>query len=301
MSNNSELLAHLDRYLVHLRVEKGLATNTIEAYNADLMDFYDYLARLKITQLHQITQEKLLEYVISLSKRPIQHTTLARKVVSLRRFFAFLVERNQLKEDPAKRMDSPQRQLKLPSVLSRSELEELLKQPDLKRPEGLRDRTMLEFLYASGLRVSELVGLRPEFINNQHGYIRTIGKGAKERIIPMGKSALAYYQHYLETARPKLARKRDSGQLFLSRRGNGMSRQSVWERLRTYARQAGIKKPISPHTLRHSFATHLLEGGADLRSLQMMLGHSDISTTQIYTHVSGSRLKEIHQKYHPRG
>lgn len=290
----------LDRYLVHLRVEKGLSTNTLQAYNTDLLDFFDFIERNKITELSQVSQEHLLLYALHLSKRQLQHATLARKIVSLRRFFSFAAERGHLKADPAQRVESPRRQLKLPSVLSRSELEVLLKQPDLQTPAGLRDRTMLEFLYAAGLRVSELVSLRPEFVNRQHGYIRTTGKGSKERIVPLGKSALAFHEQYLAEARPHLARHRDSGHLFLSRRGHGLTRQGFWTRLKAHGRRAGIKKNISPHTLRHSFATHLLEGGADLRSVQTMLGHSDIATTQIYTHVSGKRMREVHEKFHPR-
>lgn len=300
MPLSSELTNLLDRYLIHLRVEKGLAGKTLQAYNTDLIDFFRFLEKQKIQELSHVTQESLFKYAIDLSKRQIRHTTIARKIVSLRRFFVFAVEGNYLKEDPAKLIESPGCQLKLPCVLSRHELEELFKQPDLKTPEGLRDRTMLEFLYAAGLRVSELVSLRPEYVNRQHGYIRTTGKGSKDRIIPIGKIALKFHQQYLEEARPHLAKKRDGAHLFLSRRGQGLSRQAFWTRIKKYGRAAGIKKNISPHTLRHSFATHLLEGGADLRSVQTMLGHSDISTTQIYTHVTGSRLREVHEKFHPR-
>jgi integrase/recombinase XerD len=300
MPLSPESMTLLDRYLIHLRVEKGLARNTLQAYNTDLIDFFNFLEKEKKDDLSQVDAELLLKYAIHLSKRRVQNATLARKIVSLRRFFAFAVERNFLKKDPTQLMDSPKRRLKLPSFLSRSELEELLKQADLKKPEGLRDRTMLEFLYAAGLRISELVSLRPEYVNRQHGYIRTTGKGSKDRIVPLGKSAMNFHQQYLDCARPLLAKHHDSGHLFLSRRGHGLSRQGFWKRLKHYGFKAGIKKNISPHTLRHSFATHLLEGGADLRSVQTMLGHSDISTTQIYTHVSGSRLREIHQKFHPR-
>lgn len=291
----------LDRYLVYLRVEKGLASNTLQAYRSDLNEFFKFLKKQKITDLAKLDQELLLTYAIRLSQSTLQHNSLARKIVSLRRFFAFAVDRSFLTKDPSNLIESPKQHMKLPSFLSRKELDALMQQANTDTTEGLRDRTMLEFLYAAGLRVSELISLRPEFINRQHGYLRTTGKGSKDRIVPLGKVAMGFHQRYLQEARPKLSRHRDSGHLFLSRRGRGLSRQAFWKRVKHYAQLAGIKKNISPHTLRHSFATHLLEGGADLRSVQMMLGHSDISTTQIYTHVTGSRLREVHQKFHPRG
>ena len=290
----------IDRYLVYLRVEKGLAANTLQAYSADVNDFFQFAEQKGGLGPEAITEQTLLEYALSLSKRRMRHATLARRIVALRRFFQFAHERAYLKADPAKNLDSPRRQLKLPAFLNRSEMDQLLQEPDLKKPEGLRDRTMLEILYATGLRVSELVGLQPAMVNRDHGYIRTVGKGNKERIVPLGKTALDFHSRYLEEARPLLAKLRDSGHLFLTRRGSGMTRQTFWNMIKRRARMAGIKKNVTPHTIRHSFATHLLEGGADLRSLQMMLGHSDISTTQIYTHVSGSRLREVHQKFHPR-
>lgn len=291
----------LDRYLIYLRVEKGLASNTVQAYSSDLADFSRFLGKRKLHALSEVDQETLLEYAITLSRRQVRHATLARKVVALRQFFQFAALREGLKKDPTRQLEAPRRQIKLPTVLSRDELESLLAQPDLTSAIGMRDRTMLELFYATGLRVSELTSLRPEAVNRQHGHVRTIGKGSKERIVPIGRVGLDFCRRYLEEARPELAQKADSGHLFLSRRGRPLSRQGVWNLLKKYALMAGIGKNVTPHSLRHSFATHLLEGGADLRSVQTMLGHADISTTQIYTHVTGKRLREVHEKFHPRG
>ncbi len=296
-----ELANILDLFLIHIRVEKGLSANTLQAYSQDLIDFFIFLEKKKLTKLDHVSQENLVDYVLALNKRHMAHASLARKIVSLRQLFGFAKNRGLLKEDPSQLIDSPKKSLRLPHTLSRDELDQVMQQPDEKKPDGLRDRTMLEFVYAAGLRASELVALRPESVNRQHGYIRTIGKGSKERIIPLGKVALAYYQRYLTEGRPLLARQGDTGHLFLSRRGRGMSRQGFWSRIKHYAKKAGLQKSIYPHSLRHSFATHLLEGGADLRSVQVMLGHADISTTQIYTHVSGSRLRKVHEQCHPRG
>ncbi len=290
----------LDRFLIYLRIEKGLAANTVSAYSTDLVAWFRFAGTKKKPQLTSWNTPLLLQYVISLSKRQLKATTLARKIVTLRQFFNFCLREKYLTEDPTTSLDTPQKGLKLPNVLSRSDLEKLLQQPDLKTPEGLRDRTMLEFLYATGLRVSELIQLRPEQIHLQQGYLRTTGKGSKDRVVPLGKSCLTFYRRYLEEGRPQLVKARDGGFIFLTRRGGRLTRQAFWTLLKKRARAAGIRQTISPHTLRHSFATHLLEGGADLRSVQAMLGHADIATTQIYTHVTGKRLREIHQKFHPR-
>jgi integrase/recombinase XerD len=291
----------LDRLIMFLQVEKGLAPNTLQAYSSDLQDFLGWLSEHKFTQLKHLTNEVLIQYVLHLSGSGMAHTSLARKVVSLRRYCSFLTEEKLIREDPAQLLESPKRPLRLPKYLSRDEITRLFLEPDELKPEGLRDRTMLEFVYAAGLRVSELVQLRPESINRQHGYVRTLGKGSKERIVPLGTEAIEYHRRYLDEARHRFTKNRDSGHLFLTRRGSGMSRQTFWNRLKQYGVTAGIKKNITPHSLRHSFATHLLEGGADLRSVQMMLGHADISSTQIYSHVTGARLRELHEKCHPRG
>jgi integrase/recombinase XerD len=291
----------LDRYLVHLRVEKGLSKNTLEAYSNDLIRFISYLNKKKIHSFQAFTASHLINYVLQLSKEELAANSLARKVVSLRRFIKYALAQKALQLDVTKFLEAPKQGHTLPMVLTQQEVTHLMDQANLRKAEGLRDRTMLEFLYASGLRVSELVTLKPEDINQQHGYLKTCGKGSKDRLVPMGRASLSFYKRYMEEGRMQFTQRHDSGDLFLSRRGKALSRQSIWQMVRRYARKAQIKKSISPHTLRHSFATHLLEGGADLRSVQTMLGHSDISTTEIYTHVSRTRLKDIHKKFHPRG
>jgi len=281
-------------------VERGLAAKTVQAYHSDLTDFWGFAVRHKVGELAQLEAALTLRYVLSLSKRRLAPASMARKIVALRQFFQYCIKRQWLKKDPSEALESPQQASKLPHFLSRAEMEHLLNQPDLKTATGLRDRTMLEFLYAAGLRVSELVGLRPEQVDLSQGYVRTTGKGSKDRVVPLGSSSLQFMKRYLEEARPHLIRLRDEGPLFLTQRGRGMTRQAFWARIKKYAKIAGLKRSTSPHTIRHSFATHLLEGGADLRSVQAMLGHADIATTQIYTHVTGKRLRETHAKYHPR-
>lgn len=290
----------LAAFLIELKVEKGLAKKTAEAYRTDLTDFFHFVRRTRCQGLSDIDRSLLLRYLLSLSDRHLAHATLARRVVSLRQFFQFCVKKKWLSQNPAEVLATPNRTLKLPHYLNQRELQALFAQADLNKPLGLRDRTMLEFLYAAGLRVSELVALTPGQVEPRHGYVRTTGKGSKDRVVPLGSTCLSFYQRYLGEARPQLTRRGDDGRLFLTRAGQGMTRQAFWERIKKYALTAGLKRDISPHTLRHSFATHLLEGGADLRSVQAMLGHADISTTQIYTHVTGKRLREIHQRFHPR-
>ena len=221
--------------------------------------------------------------------------------MALRTFFQFLIQEGILETNPVEELESPKMAKTLPEILSLKEVEQLLEQPNPQTPLGIRDRAMLELLYATGMRVSELTRLPLNQINLEGGYVLVFGKGSKERIIPLGNEAMKWVNHYLKTARRRLAKRKESPFLFINRSGRGMSRQQFWKNLKAYGRKAGIRKRISPHLLRHSFASHLLERGADLRSVQMMLGHVDISTTQIYTHVTGERLKKIHQRYHPRG
>jgi len=288
----------LDQFIDHLRVERGLAENTILAYNHDLVDFFDFLKRRGVSPI-QISQQDLLSF-IGEKKTHLSSRSLARNLVSIRMFYRFLVSEGKIAVNPARLMVIPRLYRHLPDVLSRDETETLLLQPDTMTMAGKRDRAILELLYATGLRVTELIGLRMTNINLEAGYIRTMGKGAKERIIPMGTKAIDSLKEYLGNSRPSLLKRGEFPPVFLNSRGRPMTRQGLWKIIRNYALKAGIVRTVTPHTLRHSFATHLLEGGADLRSVQIMLGHADISTTQIYTHVARERLKEIHEKYHPR-
>jgi len=291
----------LDQFMNQLKVERGLAANTIVAYSHDLVNFLDFLKRRGVSPV-QISQDDLLSFIAE-KKNLLSPRSLARCLVSIRMFYRFLVSEGRIDSNPARLMGIPKMYQHLPDILSRDEVEALLLQPDTHTVLGKRDKAMLELLYATGLRVSELIGLRMTNINLGAGYIRTIGKGSKERIIPMGTKAIDSLKAYLKDGRPTLL-KRDPAQagpyLFLNLRGRPMTRQGFWKIIRDHALKAGITKKVTPHTVRHSFATHLLEGGADLRSVQIMLGHADISTTQVYTHVARERLKEIHEKYHPR-
>jgi integrase/recombinase XerD len=288
----------LDQFMAHIKVEKGLSVNTIAAYNRDLLGFFEFLKTRGVTPL-RVGQHDLLSFM---AERRVQLAarSLARCLVSIRMFYRFCVTEGKITSNPARLLGIPKLYQHLPHILSRDEVEALLTQPDDQTLLGKRDKAMMEILYATGLRVTELIGLKAHNINLEAGFIRTIGKGSKERIIPMGGKAIDALKEYLQSARPAFLRKRKSSSLFLNRRGNPMTRQGFWKILKHYALKAGIARNVTPHTLRHSFATHLLEGGADLRSVQMMLGHSDISTTQIYTHVARERLKEIHERYHPR-
>jgi integrase/recombinase XerD len=288
----------LDEFMNQLRVERGLSANTIVAYNHDLITFFDFLNRRGVAPL-QITQDDLVSFVAE--KRPqLSARSLARCLVSIRTFYRFCVTEGKIESNPARLLGIPKLYQHLPNILNRDEVEALLSQPDPQTDLGRRDKAMLELLYATGLRVTELIGLKMNNINLEAGFIRTIGKGSKERIIPIGTKALDALKEHLQDSRPSFLQKGKLSYLFLNRRGKPLTRQGFWKILKQYALKAGITRKVTPHTLRHSFATHLLEGGADLRSIQIMLGHADISTTQIYTHVARERLKEIHEKYHPR-
>lgn len=282
----------------YLAVEKGRSSNTIEAYKRDLTRYISYLKDKDIAAPDEITVQLLREYMMGLMGMSI--ASVKRNISSIRHFHKFILREGIAASDPTLHLETPRGWKRLPRTLSFTEVEELLKQPADDSPRGLRDGAMIELLYATGLRVSELIGLRPGNINLEVGFIVAMGKGGKERVIPMGEYALEKVKRYIERGRPALLKGRSSPYVFVSAWGRGLTRQSFWKIIKKYARRAGIRKAISPHTLRHSFATHLLERGADLRSVQMMLGHSDISTTQIYTHINRERLKKIHAECHPR-
>jgi integrase/recombinase XerD len=289
-------------FLTHVRVEKGLSANTVTAYRRDLLKFDDFAKKRKIT-LQSVTRDNLMEFLASLYRQKLESRTVARHLVTLRNFFRFAQLQELISTDPCQNLESPKIRRSLPGYLRLEEIERLLAQPDDKTPLGLRDHAMLDVLYSTGLRVSELISLRVMDLDTAVGCIRCIGKGDKERIVPIGKKALALVERYLRDARPKLIGKGKQAlatTLFINRRGAPLSRVGVWKILSAYGRKAGLRSALTPHMLRHSFATHLLERGADLRSVQLMLGHSDISTTQIYTHVVEERLKQIYKAHHPR-
>lgn len=291
---------HIDRYLNYLVTEKGLSKNTVEAYFRDLSRFDAYLKPEKINHPRAVEVSTILKYIIALRNDGLSPKSRARHLVALRGFFKYLVHIDVIGSDPTRNVDLPKTALKLPDVLSIEEVRQLLNAPDLTRPAGIRDAAMLETVYAAGLRVSELVRLKTINVNLEAGFVRVLGKGAKERIVPIGSHAHDRIDQYLLTARPLLLKSCVSEYLFVARAGNPMTRQGFWKLLKRHVRSCGLIKKITPHSLRHSFASHLLEGGADLRAVQMMLGHTDISTTQIYTHVARDHLIQVHRRYHPR-
>jgi integrase/recombinase XerD len=290
----------LDRFLNFLVVEKGLSPNTLEAYSRDLSQYFRFLESRGITDVGETQVDTLYEYLGTLRTRKLSGRTQARILSALRSFYRFLQDESLRKDNPTLPLQGPKPKRTLPKTLSEMEVETLIRQPNRSSPRGLRDTAMLELLYATGLRVSELISLTLDQIEIEAHLIRTVGKGAKERLVPVGKMASGCLQEYLEKGRPALLKKSTVPWVFINNRGGRMSRQGFWKLLRQYGRQAGILKKISPHTLRHTFATHLLEGGADLRSIQTMLGHADISTTQIYTLVTHEHLREVYRRYHPR-
>jgi integrase/recombinase XerD len=285
-----------------VRVEKGLSANTISAYKRDLQKFDEFARKRKLT-LESVSRDDLVDFLAGLYRQKLESRTVARQLVTLRNFFRFAQIQDLIAEDPSINLESPKIRRNLPGYLRLEEVEKLLEQPDSKTPMGLRDRAMLEVLYSTGLRVSELIGLKVNDLDSKVGCVRCIGKGDKERIVPVGKKALGMVDKYLREGRPLLlrnARASAGPALFVNRRGVALSRVGVWKILSAYGRHAGLRIALTPHMLRHSFATHLLERGADLRSVQLMLGHADISTTQIYTHVVEERLKQIYKAHHPR-
>jgi integrase/recombinase XerD len=291
----------IDRFLQYLVVEKGLARSTVEAYSRDLAAYAGFLVRKGADRLSEEDTGRILEHLIDLRKSGLSARSRARHLASIRGLYRFLARERHLASDPSRLVELPRMTMKLPEVLSVAEIRRLLETPDPARPRGARDAAMIELMYAAGLRVSELVGLRRHDVNLEAGFVRVRGKGGKERVVPIGSFARQKVGTYLADSRPLLLGKRTSAYLFVARAGRPMSRQGFWKLLRNCGRKAGLRRPVSPHTLRHSFASHLLEGGADLRVVQVMLGHADIATTQIYTHVAREQLQSIHRRCHPRG
>ena len=297
----SDMDALADQYLHYILVEKGLAPKTIAAYSRDIVRYLAFLKMRRIHRLEETDTRIILEYLVHLRDQGLGRNSRARHLVTIRGFYNFLVRENHLTRNHAKVVDLPKRRVTLPDVWSVADIRNLLETPTSTTPSGARDTAMLELLYAAGLRVSELIHLKLLDVNLDGCFLRVLGKGSKERIVPFGTYAKKQLDSYLETARPALLKGRVSPYLFVARAGNPMTRQGFWKLLKKYALKCGVLKHITPHTLRHSFATHLLEGGADLRTVQVMLGHVDISTTQIYTHVAQKHLQKMHEKYHPRG
>ncbi|HBT47384.1 MAG TPA: site-specific tyrosine recombinase XerD [Peptococcaceae bacterium] len=290
----------LDDFLYYLAVERGLAENTLASYHSDLEQYLNYLAEARVTSLEEAGRGLIVAYLVRLQQQGRSPATICRHLAALRSFYQFLVREGVLATDPTATMESPRQARKLPRVLTVQEVEMLLNQPRTKTPAGLRDKAMLELLYASGLRVSELVSLNVDQVDLQEGYVRCTGKGSRERVVPIGPVACFYLKAYLEQGRGRLLKGRKETALFVNQQGKRLSRQGCWKIIKAYARAAGLPLNITPHTLRHSFATHLLENGADLRSVQELLGHADISTTQIYTHLTQKKIREIYNHTHPR-
>lgn len=293
-----DLYRLVDEFIYYMRVERGLSPNTIQSYSNDLMRFIKFVEDKGI-RLDNITHEQINEYIAQIGNFLSRKST-ARNLSAIKGFFRFLVSEGFLTTNPTRLIATPKIPRRLPEILTYQEVEHLLNQPDISTPTGQRDRAMMELLYATGLRVSELVNLRMENVNLQAGYVRIMGKGSKERMVPFGDKASKAIKEYIRDGRPRLGKDTKTSYLFLNKRGKPLTRQGFWKILRAYGLKAGIKKHLTPHKLRHSFASHMLEGGADLRSVQVLLGHEDISTTQIYTHITRERLKQIHERYHPR-
>jgi len=291
----------IDEFCDALWLEDGLARNTLEAYRSDLSHFAAWLEARHGKKLIEGDVADIQAYLGHLFRKKTRASSAARLLSSLKRFYRYCLRQGRIKADPTLRIDTPKLPRGLPKSLTEEDVENLLATPRAEKALGLRDKAMLETLYASGLRVSELVSLKLRQVSQDMGVVRVVGKGSKERLVPLGEEAIAWIRQYLKEARPELLGGRAADDLFVTARGSAMTRQMFWHLLRRYAAQAGLKKSISPHTLRHAFATHLLNHGADLRVVQLLLGHSDISTTQIYTHVARERLKQLHAKHHPRG
>jgi len=293
--------ALIQQFLQYLTVEKGLSPNTVEAYAADLKPFTEFLKNRERHSFEDVVRQDILDFLAARKRGGLSSRSLARQIATLRNVYRFLNREKILTTDPTQNIESPRDWKRLPKTLAFEEVERLLNLPKGHTPSAVRDDAMIELMYATGLRVSELIALPLQAVNTVAGYVLATGKGRKQRIIPMGEAALQKIKIYLDGARAKLTQGRASDRIFVNRSGRGLSRQGCWKLLRKYVRQAGMKRSVSPHMLRHSFATHLLERGADLRSVQAMLGHADLSTTQIYTQVTRQRLKQIHQRLHPRG
>jgi integrase/recombinase XerD len=290
----------LEEYIKHLAVERGLAKNTLVSYRNDLNDYIAFCRQHGLITMNQAGKDTILSYLFQMQLAGRSPATISRHLAAIKSYYRFAVNEGVVSQDPARDLESPKPAQRLPRILTIDEVDLLLSQPQIGTPAGLRDKAMLELLYATGLRVSELVSLDLNNLNLENGFIRCFGKGSKERIIPLGDIAARFLREYLGRGRCKLGKSNTTPALFVNHRGQRLTRQGFWKIIKKYAQKAKLKTDITPHTLRHSFATHLLENGADIRSVQEMLGHTDISTTQIYTHLTNRRIKEIYNRSHPR-
>lgn len=304
MTKGTEMIAQeaLAEYIIYLKIERGLSANTVISYKRDIEKYLTFLTEKKITQLDEVSRFEILDFLQTLRQSGAADNSIIRMVSSLRKFHQYLKRESIVSDDPMQLIDTPKKASTLPKAISPQAVEQLLEAPDTTTPLGVRDRTILELMYATGLRISELVNLKLSDMHLTMGFIQTMGKGEKERIIPLGEIASQWLDHYLDGARVYLQDQsaETSEYVFLNSRGKGLSRQGIWKKVKQLALEAGIDQNVTPHTLRHSFATHLLENGADLRMVQELLGHADISTTQIYTHITKTRLKQVYSDYHPR-
>lgn len=291
--------SEIDRFINYISLERGFSKNTVSAYKRDIAQFMLYIKNKKI-KLFKITLKSLFNYLLDLKKNNLSGSTILRKNASIKAFFRFLLYDGIIKSNPASLLKSQRREIKLPSFLSYEDINLILSSPDITNNLGLRDKALLELLYGTGMRVSEIIELKIDSLNLELEFVRVFGKGGKERIVPIGREAIKYLKMYLKI-RPIFLNKKDSSFLFLNWRGNPLTREAIWKMLKKYALLSGIRKNVFPHIIRHSFATHLLRNKADLRVIQEFLGHSDISTTQIYTHLDSNKMKEFHKRYHPRG
>jgi integrase/recombinase XerD len=291
----------LEKYLNHLLIERGVAENTLEAYGRDLRRFVSIVREKGFTDIKQIMPENVIDYLVRIKNEGLSANSMNRSLAAVRGFYKYLLQEKIVERTPLANIELAKVWMRLPDTISKEEMNLILSQPGVETAANLRNSAMLELLYATGIRVSELIGLTMNSINWQVGFLVVMGKGSKERIVPIGKTAYDCTKLYVERSRPQLMQGKTTDVLFLNRFGEKFTRQGFWKILVGYAKKSGLHKKVHPHTFRHSFASHLLEGGADLRTVQVMLGHADISTTQIYTHITRERLKEIHQKYHPRG
>nr|WP_244361480.1 site-specific tyrosine recombinase XerD [Dolosigranulum pigrum] len=304
MTKGTEMIGQeaLAEYIIYLKIERGLSTNTVTSYKRDIEKYLTFLMEKKITQLDEVSRFEILDFLQTLRQSGAADNSIIRMVSSLRKFHQYVKRESIVSDDPMQLIDTPKKASTLPKAISPQAVEQLLEAPDTTTPLGVRDRTILELMYATGLRISELVNLKLSDMHLTMGFIQTMGKGEKERIIPLGEIASQWLYHYLDGARVYLQDQsaETSEYVFLNSRGKSLSRQGVWKKVKQLALEAGIDQNVTPHTLRHSFATHLLENGADLRMVQELLGHADISTTQIYTHITKTRLKQVYSDYHPR-
>lgn len=304
MTKGTEMIGQeaLEEYIIYLKIERGLSANTVTSYKRDIEKYLTFLMEKKITQLDEVSRFEILDFLQTLRQSGAADNSIIRMVSSLRKFHQYVKRESIVSDDPMQLIDTPKKASTLPKAISPQAVEQLLEAPDTTTPLGVRDRTILELMYATGLRISELVNLKLSDMHLTMGFIQTMGKGEKERIIPLGEFANQWLEYYLDGARVYLQDQspETSEYVFLNSRGKGLSRQGVWKKVKQLALEAGIDQNVTPHTLRHSFATHLLENGADLRMVQELLGHADISTTQIYTHITKTRLKQVYSDYHPR-